>query len=248
MVEEIKQESERLAKVIARSGLCSRRDAEKLIALGKVKVDGQIITTPATKVNSNNKIVVDGKAIDAAEKTRLWLFYKPRGYLVSAKDPQGRQTIHDILPKDLPRIITVGRLDYNSEGLLLLTNNGKLSRHLELPSTGWKRRYRVRAFGRYNEDSLDKLRKGCKIDGIQYGKAEITVEKSQGANNWFEVTISEGKNREIRKLFEHINLEVNRLIRVAFGPFQIGTLTMSQVKEVPSKVIKEQVGFKAELL
>lgn len=235
---------ERIAKVLARAGLCSRREAERWITEGRVSVNGNPLATPAVTVNKEDKIIVDGKPLPQAEKTRLFLYHKPAGLVTTAKDERGRQTVFSALPDQLPRLISVGRLDLNTEGLLLLTNDGELARYLELPATGWKRRYRVRVHGAAREDKINKLQKGVVIDGIKYAPADISIDKTQGANTWLTVTLTEGKNREIRKLMDHIDLKVTRLIRTSYGSFQLGNMKQGDVKEVPYKVIKEQIaGF-----
>lgn len=229
----MEQKKERIAKVIARSGFCSRRAAEELINDKKVSLNGKIIESCAVNVSEEDVIEINGKPISSKEKTRVWMFYKPIGCITSNKDPEGRQTVFDILPKTLPRVITVGRLDYNSEGLLLLTNDGEYARFLEHPSNKLKRTYRVRAYGKIDEKKLDLLQKGVKIDGINYAPCVISMERRQGGNSWFLVTITEGKNREIRKMFEFASLSVNRLIRISYGDFQLGNLKPGEVKEVP---------------
>jgi 23S rRNA pseudouridine2605 synthase len=234
-------EKERIAKYLARSGLCSRREAEKLIAEGRVDVNGKTLDTPAFKVDGSEDIRLDGERIAKKETTRLWLFYKPAGVITTARDPKARQTIFDILPKNLPRVMTVGRLDMNSEGILLLTNDGELSRYLELPSTGWRRRYRVRVFGTVTEAALEPLRKGVTVDGVKYQPMEVTLDSTKGSNSWLTVVLTEGKNREIRRVMEHIGVQVNRLMRVAYGPFQLGALKEGEVKEVAGKVMREQL-------
>ncbi len=232
---------ERLAKRIARAGICSRRDAEVWIANGRVTVGGKKITTPAFNVSEKDAVKVDGKLLEAKQETRLWLYHKPIGLVTTHKDPQGRQTIFDHIPKTLPRVISVGRLDLNSEGLLLLTNDGDLSRKLELPSTGWIRRYRVRAFGSVSDDVLKKMRAGVKVDGVDYQPMEVTLDSQKKDNAWLTVGLREGKNREIRKIFEYFGLKVSRLIRTSYGPFQLGSLGKGEVKEVTGKVIKSFV-------
>lgn len=239
--------AERLAKFMARSGVCSRREAEKLIEQGRVTVNGEIVETPATLVEGNEKILLDGEKLPKAETTRLWLYHKPSGLLTTHKDEQNRATVFDNLPAGLPRVISVGRLDLNSEGLLLLTNNGELSRKLELPQNGWKRRYKVRVHGSLNKTKLAELEKGVTVDGVSYGPVKIDLESQNGSNSWLSVTLSEGKNREIRKLMKSIGLEVARLIRLSYGPFQLGSLKKGEVKEVPQKVLKEQLGSGFEL-
>lgn len=234
---------ERIAKVMARAGLCSRRDAEGWILEGRVKVDGKILETPAVCVTSQNRILVDNTPLPSAEKTRLWLYYKPKGLVTTHKDERGRKTIFQTLPKDLPRIISVGRLDLNSEGLLLLTNDGELARHLELPSTGWVRRYRVRVHGKVDEAELKKLEKGLTIEGIHYGSITATLDRQKGDNAWLTVSLQEGKNRELRRVFEFLGWPVNRLIRLSYGPFQLGLLEPNTVREVQPKVLKTQLGL-----
>ena len=237
-------QGERIAKRLSRAGVCSRRDAEKLIAEGRVKVNGEVLTEPGTKVLESDDIRVDNKSILPPEKPRVWLFHKPAGVITTNKDPEGRQTVFDILPKGMPRVISVGRLDLNSEGLLLFTNDGGIARHMELPATGWTRRYRVRVFGTPSEETLRLLKKGVVIDGIHYGSVTAKVDKEQGHNCWLTVSLMEGKKREIRVLFEHFGHAVSRLIRVSYGPFQLGELERGEAKEVPSKVLKSQLGQK----
>lgn len=236
-------DGERIAKVLARAGVCSRRDAEKLIAEGRVVVNGHKLDTPAYKVTPGARITVDGKPIRNAEKTRLWRYHKPRGLVTSHKDEKDRPTVFESLPAYMPRVISVGRLDFNSEGLLLLTNDGALARKLELPSNGWLRRYRVRVFGKLEQADLDRLKKGVTIDGVSYGPVEATMDRQQGGNAWATIALKEGKNREVRRLMEFIGVKVNRLIRVSFGPFHLGLLKEGAVDEVPAKVLKEQLGL-----
>ena len=238
----MEEKPERIAKVLARAGLCSRREAERWIADSRVKVDGKILTTPAHTVTSKSKILVDGKPLPDAEPARLWRYHKPTGQVTSHSDPEGRDTVFDKLPKDLPRVISVGRLDYNSEGLLLLTNDGELARKLELPKTAWARRYRVRVHGHVNEAGLEKLKNGVTVDGITYGAIIAKLDRQQGDNAWMTVSIHEGKNREIRKIMEHLNLTVNRLIRISFGPFQLGNLAERDVEEIKGRTLREQLG------
>ena len=233
---------ERIAKRLARAGLCSRREAERWIAEGRVSVDGKVITTPAVIVTEESVVAVDGRVVGAPERARLWRYHKPRGLVCTRRDPQGRPTIFEKLPPGLPRVISVGRLDITSEGLILLTNDGGLARHLELPATGWVRRYRVRVYGRVEPARLAELAKGVTVAGVSYGPIEATLDRVSGANAWLTVALREGKNREIRRVMEHLGLKVSRLIRTAFGPFQLGSLPEGQVAEVPAKVIAEQVG------
>jgi 23S rRNA pseudouridine2605 synthase len=234
---------ERIAKRMARAGVCSRREAEAMILEGRVAVDGKRIITPATLVTDVSIITVDGKAIADTERTRVWRYHKPRGLLTTNRDPQGRPTIYDNLPKSLPRVISVGRLDFNSEGLLLLTNDGGVARKLELPETGWARRYRVRAFGTLSPMQIDKLARGMTVEGVRYGGIDAEIDRQQGGNVWLTMTLSEGKNREIRKVLEALGLKVSRLIRVAYGPFQLGRLEPGEIEEVPGKVLAEQLGL-----
>jgi 23S rRNA pseudouridine2605 synthase len=235
---------ERIAKVMARAGLCSRREAERWILDGRVSINGERLKSPAFTVDSNDKIVVDGKVLQEADKTRLFLYHKEGGLVTSARDERGRPTIFDKLPDGLPRLISVGRLDINTEGILLLTNDGELSRYLELPSTGWVRRYRVRAHGVPPKNMIDELKKPITVDGVKYRPVEVAIERQKGANCWMIISLREGKNREIKKLMEHFGLKVNRLIRISYGPFQLGGLDKGAAKEVSAKIIKEQVpGF-----
>ena len=237
-----KSKMERIAKVMARAGLCSRREAERWIADGRVAVDGKTLTTPAVTVGVNDAITVDGEPLPAAAASRLWRYHKPAGLVTSHSDPQGRPTVFERLPETLPRVISVGRLDLNSEGLLLLTNDGELARRLELPKTGWIRRYRARVHGRVDEMKLKELEQGVTVSGVSYGPIKAVLDKQQRANAWLTVSLREGRNREIRKVMEHLGLEVNRLIRLAYGPFQLGNLTRGQTAEITGKVLKEQLG------
>ncbi|WP_322883770.1 pseudouridine synthase [Microvirga lotononidis] len=233
---------DRIAKVIARAGVASRRDAEVLIAEGRVTLNGKVLESPAINVTASDKITVDGEPLPAKERTRLWLFHKPRGLVTTARDPEGRPTVFDNLPEDLPRVVAVGRLDINTEGLLLLTNDGGLARIIAHPDTGWLRRYKVRAHGEINQADLDKLRDGISIDGIDYGPIEARLDRMQGDNVWITMGLREGKNREIKRILEHLGMQVNRLIRMSFGPFQLGDLEVGLVEEVRTKVLRDQLG------
>jgi 23S rRNA pseudouridine2605 synthase len=233
---------ERIAKVIARAGLASRREAEDWIAAGRVAVNGTVIDSPALDVTAHDRVSVDDKPLPARERTRLFLYHKPRGLLTSHGDPQGRPTIFQHLPKHLPRLISVGRLDFNTEGLILLTNDGALARILELPATGWLRRYRVRAHGAVTQQQLDQLRACVTIDGIRYREIEATLDRVQGSNLWLSFAIREGKNREVRSVLGHLGLAVTRLIRVSFGPFRLGELAEGAIEEVRTRVLREQIG------
>lgn len=228
--------------MIARAGLCSRRDAEEWILAGRVSVNGKTLETPAMTITDKDEVLVDGAPLPARERTRLWLFHKPRGYVTTTHDPEGRATVFDRLPDDLPRVIAVGRLDINTEGLLLLTNDGGLARILELPATGWLRRYRVRAFGRITRAELDTLSEGIAIDGIFYGAIEASLDKEQGDNIWLTIGLREGKNREVKRVLEHLGLQVNRLIRLSFGPFQLADLEEGEVREIRGRVLRDQLG------
>jgi 23S rRNA pseudouridine2605 synthase len=234
----------RIAKAIAHAGLCSRRDAEAWIVAGRVAVNGKVLTTPVYVVSPKDSVTVDGKALPEAQGARLWRYHKRRGLVTSHKDPQGRKTVFEALPPGLPRVVSVGRLDINTEGLLLLTTDGALARHLELPSTGWLRRYRVRAHGRMTQQALDRLRQGITLDGIQYGPVEARIDREQGSNLWLTISLREGKNREVKRITEHLGLTVNRLIRVSFGPFALGDLPEGEAEEVKRRVIAEQLGAK----
>jgi 23S rRNA pseudouridine2605 synthase len=243
-----KKSGERIAKVVSRAGLASRRDAEEWIAQGRVTVNGRVINSPALDVTANDVVFVDGKPLPPRERTRLFLFHKPRGLMTTHADPEGRPTVFDNLPEGLPRLISIGRLDFNTEGLLLLTNDGGLARALELPDTGWLRRYRVRAHGEVTQAQLDELKRGVEVDGVKYGPIDATLERDQGANVWLVFAIREGKNREVRNVMAHLGLEVNRLIRVSYGPFQLAELAEGQVEEVKTRVLREQLGEKIAVL
>ncbi|HXN66937.1 MAG TPA: pseudouridine synthase, partial [Bradyrhizobium sp.] len=240
----IKKSGERIAKVVSRAGLASRRDAEEWIVQGRVTVNGRVINSPALDVTENDAVTVDGKPLPPRERTRLFLFHKPRGLMTTHADPEGRPTVFDNLPEGLPRLISIGRLDFNTEGLLLLTNDGGLARALELPDTGWLRRYRVRAHGEVTQAQLDELKRGVEVDGVKYGPIDATLERDQGANVWLVFAIREGKNREVRNVMAHLGLEVNRLIRVSYGPFQLAELAEGAVEEVKTRVLRDQLGEK----
>src|SRR6202035_4976619 len=235
---------ERVARGIARAGRASRREAEAWIAAGRVAVNGAVITSPACNVTAQDKVTVDGAPLPARERTRLFLYHKPRGLMTTHADPQGRPTIFQHLPENLPRLISVGRLDFNTEGLLLLTNDGALARVLELPTTGWLRRYRVRAHGAVTQRALDGLRDGVTISGIRYGAIETALERVQGSNLWLNFAIREGKNGEARNVLSHLELTVTRLVRVSFGRFQFGELETGEVEEIRTRVLREQLGDK----
>ena len=242
LVNESEDKPERIAKRMARAGLCSRREAESWILDGRVAVNGKTLTSPALTVMLSDKIEVDGNLMAARERTRLWLYHKPSGVLSTNRDPEGRPTLFEQLPEHLPRVLTVGRLDMNTEGLLLLTNDGGLARILELPSTGWLRRYRVRAHGKVDAQKLEGLKDGIAVDGVLYGSIEAVVDRTQGTNTWLTVAIREGKNREIKNVLAAIGLEVNRLIRVSYGPFQLGDLPPKQVGEIRGRTLRDQLG------
>jgi len=242
---EDKDQEERIAKRMARAGLCSRRDAEKWILAKRVVVDGVTIDTPAFKVSNKSSILVDGNTIPEKEEPRLWRYHKPPAQITTTRDVRGRTTVFENLPKDMPRVVSVGRLDYDSEGLLLLTNDGELARLLELPSTAWIRRYRVRVYGRPQLSNLEKLSNGVTLDGIKYGAIDIKLDKQGPSNAWLTIGLREGKNREVRRLMESIELKVMRLIRISFGPFQLGNLEVSGIEEVKQYSLKEQLGVPA---
>ncbi|PWG15875.1 pseudouridine synthase [Salibaculum griseiflavum] len=240
------REGDRIAKVLSRAGIASRREAERMIEAGRVAVNGKRIDSPALNVTGADRITVDGKPVSEPEPPRVWLYHKPAGLVTTARDEKGRETVFDALPEDMPRVMSVGRLDLNSEGLLLLTNDGEIKRRMELPSTGWQRRYRVRVNGSPDEAALDKLRAGITVDGVHYQPMTITLDRSQGANAWLTVSIREGKNREIRRAMEAIGLTVNRLIRLSYGPFQLGNLKPGEVDELRPRVVRDQLGLDAE--
>lgn len=239
--------SERIAKFIARSGVCSRRAAEELIAQKRVTVNGEVIDSPALNVDGTEKILIDGEKLPGRESSRLWLYYKPVGLVTTHKDNQDRPTVFDNLPAGMPRVISVGRLDLNSEGLLLLTNNGELSRKLELPGNGWIRRYKVKVHGFLDEKKLASLTNGITVDGVEYGAIKVEIENKTGTNAWLIVSLTEGKNREIRKVMKALGLDVARLIRLSYGPFQLGSMKKGEVREVSGKVLREQLGKDFEL-
>ena len=237
-------EPERIAKRLARAGLCSRRDAERWIAAGRVKVDGDVLQTPAFVGTDKSLIEVDGKPLPDADRPRLWRYHKPPGELVTVRDPQGRPTIFESLPQSLPRVVTVGRLDFMSEGLLLLTNDGGLARRLELPANGWTRRYRARVHGAVDEQRLAELSHGITIDGVRYGAIEARLDRQQRSNAWLDIALAEGKNREVRRVLAHLDLPVVRLIRVAFGPFHLGELERGVVDEILPQALDNLLGLK----
>jgi 23S rRNA pseudouridine2605 synthase len=239
------EKGERIAKLLARAGLCSRRDAERWIAEGRVSVDGKVLTSPALALTGVHDIRVDGKPIPEAEPARLWRYHKPAGLVTTHRDERGRPTVFEKLPPELPRLISVGRLDLNSEGLLLLTNDGALARELELPARGWLRRYRVRVHGAVDPARLKALEEGVTIDRIAYGSIRAALDREQGSNAWLTMSLREGKNREIRRVMEHLGLGVTRLIRIAYGPFQLGELPRGALEEVPRRVLREQLGQSA---
>lgn len=245
---EEKHKGERIAKRMARAGLCSRRDAERWIGESRVKVNGKTIDSPALNVTEDDKIIVDGKVLPSMEQTRLFLYHKPPGLVTTHRDEQGRSTVFDELPADMPRVVSIGRLDLSTEGLLLLTNDGGLARHLELPDTGWKRKYRVRVNGRVNEKRLQSLKNGITVEGVRYKSIEATLDvqpderESVGANSWITMTLREGKNREIRRVLEALGLSVTRLIRTDYGPFSLGNMSRGSVSEVTVGVMRNQIG------
>jgi 23S rRNA pseudouridine2605 synthase len=235
--------SERIAKRLSRAGMASRRAAEAMIEAGRVSVNGKVIDSPALNVTAGDRILVDGKPIADAEPTRLWRYHKPSGLVTTARDEKGRATIFEKLPPDLPRVMSIGRLDITSEGLLLLTNDGDLKRRLELPSTGWVRKYRVRANGEASDAGLEPVRKGVTVDGERFQPMSVTLDRQQGSNVWLTIGLREGRNREVRRALATVGLTVNRLIRISYGPFQLGDLTPGQVEEVRARVLREQLGI-----
>ncbi len=237
---------DRIAKVLARAGVASRREAERMIEAGRVTVNGKAIDSPALNVTGKDKITVDGKPVSEPEPSRLWLYHKPPGLVTTTRDEKGRATIFDNLPEDMPRVMSVGRLDLNSEGLLLLTNDGGIKRKLELPSTGWLRKYRVRVNGRPKDEDFAPLRKGLVIDGERFLPMDVSLDRQQGANAWLTIGLREGKNREIRRAMEDIGYAVNRLLRVSYGPFQLGSLKPGEVEEIRRRVMRDQLGLDGE--
>ncbi|KAA6405234.1 pseudouridine synthase [Candidatus Tokpelaia sp.] len=238
------EKGERIAKRLARVGLASRREAEMMIAAGRVAVNGRVLASPAVNIKRGDNITVDGQALPVKERTRLWLYHKPAGLITTSRDPAGRATVFDRLPAALPRVLAVGRLDINTEGLLLLTNDGGLARVLELPSTGWVRRYRVRVHGKTSRQQLDRLKDGIVVDGIFYGAAEAVLEREQGSNSWLSIAVKEGKNHEIKNILGALGLTVARLIRISFGPFQLADLEPGMVLEVRGRILRDQLGAK----
>jgi len=248
-VTENSTDGERIAKYLARAGVASRREIERMIESGRIKLNGKTLDTPAVKVSEKDAIEVDGNRVEEKPATKLWRYHKPAGLVTTHRDPEGRETVFEKLPKDIGRVISIGRLDLTSEGLLLLTNDGALARALELPSTAWIRRYRARAFGRIDEAAVRQLEKGVTVEGIKYGPMEVEVERETGSNIWLTVGIREGKNREVRKALDSVGLRVNRLIRTAYGPFQLGQLEPGEIKAIPARVLEDQcghlIGYKA---
>jgi 23S rRNA pseudouridine2605 synthase len=236
-------DGDRIAKVLSRAGVASRREAERMIAEGRVSVNGARIDSPALNVTGKDRITVDGKPVEAPDRPRLWLYHKPAGLVTSAADEKGRRTVFDALPDTMPRVMSIGRLDLNSEGLLLLTNDGGIKRQLELPSTGWLRKYRVRIKGAPKDEALEPLRKGIEVEGVRYQPMQVSLDRQQGANAWLTIGLREGKNREIRRALAGLGFEVNRLIRISFGPFRLGTLAEGAVEEVRPRVMADQLGM-----
>ncbi|MDO9711068.1 pseudouridine synthase [Paracraurococcus lichenis] len=240
------ERGERIAKWLARAGIASRRDAEKLIAEGRVKLENKVVESPATFIRPGDLVTVDGRHVAEPQRTRLFRYHKPAGLVTTHRDEKGRPTVFEQMPPGLPRVVSVGRLDLNSEGLLLLTNDGELARRLELPSNGWLRRYRVRVNGAVNEAALADLARGVTVEGVRYAPIEAGLDSRKGANAWLTVALHEGKNREIRRVMQHLGLHVSRLIRTAYGPFQLGSLPRGAIEEVNPKVLREQLGLKTE--
>jgi 23S rRNA pseudouridine2605 synthase len=232
---------DRIAKYLSRAGVASRRDVERMLVEGTIKLNGKTVTHPATFISAGDVVQVNGKVVDQPDRTRVWRYHKPEGLVTTHKDPEGRPTVFEKLRLQLPRVVSVGRLDLTSEGLLLLTNDGGLARQLELPATGWLRRYRVRVFGVPNEGALKALAKGVTVDGVRYGPIEAEVDAKKGDNTWLTVSLREGRNREIRRVMAHLGLSVSRLIRIAYGPFQLGTLERGGIEEIPPRVLREQL-------
>ncbi len=237
---------DRIAKVLARAGVASRREAERMIEAGRVRVNGDQILSPALNVTESDKITLDGNPVSEPEPPRMWLYHKPTGLVTTDRDEKGRGTIYDDLPKDMPRVMSIGRLDLNSEGLLLLTNDGGIKHKLELPATGWLRRYRARVNGRPSDTALEPLRQGITVDGENFQPMSVTIDRQQGANAWLTIGLREGKNREIRRAMDHIGLSVNRLIRISYGPFQLGDLKPGEVEEIRRKIVRDQMGLTLE--
>lgn len=236
---------DRIAKVLARHGVASRREAERLIQAGRVSVNGKVIDSPALNVTDADRIAVDGDPLGEKDPPRLWLYHKPAGLVTTTRDDKGRATVFDALPPDLPRVMSIGRLDLNSEGLLILTNDGEVKRRLELPSTGWLRKYRVRIHGKPDDAAFEPLRRGLEIDGERFRPMTVTLDRQQGVNAWISVALREGKNREIRRAMEAVGFQVNRLIRIGYGPFQLGDLKVGAVEEVRQKIVRDQLGLDA---
>lgn len=239
-IQDITKKGIRIAKIIAQSGFCSRREAESIILEGRVQVNGKFIESPATFI-TDEAIKIDGKLINQKQPTRLFLFYKPVGTICTNSDPENRPTIFNFIPKNLPRLISIGRLDFNTEGLLLLTTNGAVARYMELPKNKWIRKYRARVFGTLNRDRLNALVKGITIDGIKYGSIKVEIDTEKESNSWLTISLTEGKNREIRKIMEHLGLQVNRLIRTSFGPFSLGQMKVGEIIEVSKKALKSSI-------
>lgn len=241
MTEETAERGERIAKFLSRAGVASRRDAEAMIEAGRVRMNNEAVTHPAMFVKKGDLVVVDGKPVNEPERTRLFRYHKPDGLVTTHKDPEGRPTVFDSLPPGMPRVISIGRLDLTSEGLLLLTNDGELSRRLELPDTGWLRRYRVRVHGGVSQEKIRRLAEGMVVERVKYGPIEAAIDSVQRSNTWLSMSLREGKNREIRRVMQALELPVTRLIRVAYGPFQLGNLPRAGIEEVPGKILREQV-------